>query len=274
MRRTRDDPQPFFLTVMTKAPHTEVRGAGAAHNPRPALRHRGVTDDDPLTRLRSFNEQDLSDKPSTVQSIARLDREARQAQRGKSNDRRGTLLAVDDLVQRVVRALRESGQLRDTLVIFTSDNGYLLGEHRLRGKNQVDTATRVRLMMRGPGVPAGMKVGAPVANLDVPATIYDVADTEPLVEQDGVSLYGPIDQPGGSADRELLIETTRATGIRTAEFLYAEYSQPAGAIELYDLETDPYQLESVHDDPAYLDERVALAARLAALQDCEGSECH
>ena len=144
---------------MTKAPHTAVRVAAAAHNPRPALRHRGVTDDDPLRRLPSFNEQDVSDKPSTVQSIARLDREARQAQRGKSNDRRGTLLAVDDLVQRVVRALRESGQLRDTLVIFTSDNGYLLGEHRLRGKNQVyDTATRVPLMMRGPGVPAGMKV--------------------------------------------------------------------------------------------------------------------
>ena len=268
---------PFFLTVATLAPHVEQDLPRARRNPRPAYRHRRALLDDPLRRTPAFNEADVSDKPSHVRAFEPLDRTERERVRRMQNDRRASLLAVDDLVVRVMGALRDARAVRDTLVVFTSDNGFLLGEHRLRSRKDelYDEAAKVPLLARGPGLPQGERVDALVGNIDLAATIYDASGAAPLVAQDGVSLFDVAADPSAYDDRELLIETKRGsvTGLRTAEFLYGEHGVPAAEFELYDLEADPFQLRSVHDDPAYAARRAQLAARLAALRDCAGSSC-
>jgi len=266
---------PFFLTVSTLAPHAErLRGAGVRPrvNPRPAPRHRHAYDHVPFPTTESFNELDVSDKPAWVQETPRLSATLRKQVRARYRDRLTSLGAVDDLVARIVDTLRDERALRDTLVIFTSDNGFLLGEHRLRGKDVAyKEASQVPLLARGPGLPKRARVRAPVGNIDVAATIYDATGVEPAVEQDGVSLFDVADDPSEYRDRELLIETTQSIGVRTSDFLYVEHD--GGDTELYDSNADPLELNSVHDDPAYAAIRSELAQRLDQLRDCEGDEC-
>jgi arylsulfatase A-like enzyme len=271
-----DSGVPFFLTVSPLSPHVETRGFQAARNPRPPRRHRDAFKHKPLPRPPAMNEADISDKPSFVSDAPRLKRPAREIIRDLNRDRLGSLLAVDDLVVRVMAALRRNGMLEETLVIFTSDNGYLLGEHRLTGKSKIyDEATRVPLLMRGPGLTPGTVVDSPVANFDVASTIYDFTGVQPAQEQDGVSLFDVAATPGVYSDRELVIQTNRGFALRTPDWLYAEHETDLGTeYELYDLQQDPYQLDSRHDDPEYAGIRVELADRLDELDDCEGAECH
>jgi N-acetylglucosamine-6-sulfatase len=266
--------EPFFLTVGAFAPHVETRQFDGDHDPRPARRHRGAFANAPLPRPPSFNEADVSDKPAPVAGAPPLRQAARNDIRDANRDRLASLLAVDDLVVGVLGALRRNELLGSTLVIFTSDNGYLLGEHRLRGKDRIyDPASRVPLLMRGPGVPL-RTVRAPVANIDVAATIYDRTQVTPATQQDGVSLLDVAAAPGAYADRELLIETVRGTSLRTRRWAYAELETTLGTeFELYDLANDPHQLRSRHADPAYQDVRDDLEDRLDDLRDCEGGEC-
>jgi N-acetylglucosamine-6-sulfatase len=265
--------QPFFLTVSTLAPHAERFRDGIPRvNPRPAPRHRHSYDDEPFPKTESFNEADVSDKPDWVQEAPRIDRRLRKQIQTRYRDRLASLSAVDEMVGRLVDALRDGDALRDTLVIFTSDNGYLLGEHRLRGKDvSYREAAAVPLLARGAGLPRGAKVDAPVGNIDVAATIYDATGVDPAVEQDGVSLLEVADDPGDYADRDFLIETQTSLGVRTPDFLYVEHE--GGDVELYDTEADPLELDSVHDDPDYAAVRSRLANRLDDLRNCEGAEC-
>jgi N-acetylglucosamine-6-sulfatase len=267
---------PFFLTVTPLAPHVETRSFVPRHNPRPAPRHRNAFADEPLAKPLSFNEKDVSDKPAAIQAIPRFDAARRQHLRDLNRDRRTSLLAVDELVVRLVKALRSTGALNDTLIIFTSDNGYLLGEHRRAGKDAFyEPALRVPLMIRAPGLPDGVVVESPVVNTDLAATIYDFTRVDPLLVQDGVSLFEVIASPTSFDDRELPLQTRSGIGIRAPEWTYAKHGTgPAAEFELYDLESDSDQLNSLHADPAYDDERDALANRLNALRDCQGPQCY
>jgi arylsulfatase A-like enzyme len=281
IRANLDKEVPFFLTISPLAAHKEGRRAviDPLHNPRPAVRHRKITDDIPLRKRPSFNEADVEDKPNLVKDKDRLDAQAREQARHSQNDRLGSLLSVDDLVERVVAVLREERALRRTLVIFTSDNGYMLGEHRLFGKNTIyEESARVPLLMRGAGLPKDEVVRSLVGTVDLAPTIYDVTGVAPLLPQDGVSLFEVVADPAAYADRELLIETTRAAALRTGPYKYVEIGANQGGVpeefELYDLRADPYELNSRHADPAYAGVRLQLAARLAALRDCAGNNCH
>ena len=161
-------------------------------------------------------------------------------------------------------------------MVFTSDNGYLLGEHRLTHTKDAfyDPATRVPLMMRGPGVATGASVDSPAANIDLPATIYDFTGVEPTIAQDGVSLLDVAAAPPRLRRARAGPPDHRGTALRTPEWLYTEVEGQLGTEhELYDLEADPDQLESLHDDPGHAAIRHELAARLADLRECEGAAC-
>jgi arylsulfatase A-like enzyme len=267
---------PFFLTISTFAPHIETRPSGGDHNPRGARRHRHVFDHEPLPRPPSFNEADVSDKPVFIQSRPRFDAEGRDKLRRINRDRLSTLLAVDELVLKVITTLRRSGVLDDTLVIFTSDNGYMLGDHRLKGKGYLyEGSARVPLMMRGPGVPNGRVVRSQASNVDLAATIYDFTGVAPLIPSDGTSLIDIAGAPTAFADRALLLENRVAQAIRTPDWFYAELHTSSGGaeFELYDMNADPDQLESLHTDPGHGAIRNQLANRLHAIDDCEGNEC-
>jgi arylsulfatase A-like enzyme len=142
-----------------------------------------------------------------------------------------------------------------------------------------EPSIRVPLLVRGPGIPRGRTSSALVANIDLAPTILAIARARPGRVQDGVSLVPIAKGKAGLPERDLLIEGGTPTGtgagvftaIRTSRYLYAEYAN--GEQELYDLQTDPDELQSRHADPAYGAIKADLAARLARLRACSGPAC-
>lgn len=273
--------QPFFLSVAFLAPHTgsprepgDPRGIGT---PAVAPRHRGAFAAARLPRPPSFDEADVSDKPLFVRRPRMRRRTVREI-RVLYRQQLESLIAVDEGVERLVDSLRATGELGRTVVVFTSDNGYLAGEHRLaHGKaNIYEPAVRVPLMIRGPGVPRGVLRSQLVGNVDLAPTILDVAGATAGRMQDGRSLLPLARHPRLGRDRPLLFEVAkgarmRTTAIRTERWVYAEHA--GGGRELYDLAGDPHQLSSLHAAPAFAGVRVALARRLNALRGCRGAAC-
>ncbi|MGH3995387.1 MAG: sulfatase family protein, partial [Pseudonocardiaceae bacterium] len=165
--------EPFFLSVAFLAPHSGGPSdpddpAGLA-TPMPAPRHRDRFAGEPLPATPAFDEADVSDKPSFVRRRPRLSDEREAAIGEMYQQELESLLAVDDGIVRVVDALRASGELENTLIVFTSDNGFFHGEHRIPyGKVMVyEPSIRVPLILRGPGVPAGASNPAFVSNVDL-----------------------------------------------------------------------------------------------------------
>jgi arylsulfatase A-like enzyme len=274
----RDAEPPFFLSLAYLAPHDDRRGGRCVDSAKPAPRHAGRFAGARMPHPASFGERDTGDKPSFLRRLPFGPLETDYVER-QWRCRRESLLAVDEGVERIVSELRRAGELENTLIVFTSDNGYLLGEHRLPDEkvNVYEESVRVPLALRGPGVPRGRRVNAPVANVDLAPTILDAAGAEAGVELDGVSLLR-LERDAGH--RAILLENlshpyerrfTPYTAIREPGVLYAEYAN--GERELYDLKRDPHELESVHRSPRYRSVRRQLAQRLRGLRDCRGRTC-
>jgi arylsulfatase A-like enzyme len=272
VNRAAQSAKPFFLLLATGAPHSESGREPGERNPRPAPRHSDSFRTASLPRPPSFNEDDVSDKPAFVRGEPKIEGQALRTLVGRYRGRLGSLLAVDDAVARLVSRLRRTGELANTVIVFTSDNGFLLGEHRLTAKTVLyEESAGVPLVMRGPGIPGGVRRTQLAANVDLAPTILDLANAQPRRVMDGRSLLPLARSPSVATDREILFENQRSTAIRTPRYMYAEH--PAGESELYDLATDPFQLESRHDDPALASTRVVLEQRLHQLENCAGAAC-
>jgi N-acetylglucosamine-6-sulfatase len=170
---------PFFVSLNLLGPHHEGRAIQRRTGliVRPAPRHRRAAVALPA-RSASFNERDVSDKPlfirRRVRPFGRGD--LRRIQR-VAVQRRRALLSVDDAVARVIGTLRRTGELDDTYVIFTSDNGYLQGEHGIGSGKMLpyDASSAVPLLIRGPGLPGGAVSQELVANVDLAPTLLELA---------------------------------------------------------------------------------------------------
>jgi N-acetylglucosamine-6-sulfatase len=266
--------QPLFLSIATLAPHREVPEFG----PRPAPRHLSAFDNEPLPKPPSFMEPDVSDKPRFVQNKPLLTPSEIQELTAVHRDRLATLLSVDDLVARVVNQLSRAGELNNTVLIFTSDNGYLLGEHRfLLTKNKVyEEANRVPLLIRGPCFSKGAIANQLVSNIDLAPTIVDLANATPGLPMDGQSLVPIGLNPTRVTSRTLLLESLDFKAVRNQSFLYAEHK--TGEQELYDMRQghanyDPFQLTSRHASPPYAQVKSQLATKLIRLRTCAGANC-
>lgn len=273
--------QPFFLSFAPLAPHGERALNGvdlAERNPRPAPRHRGDLDTVTVPKPPNYDEADVSDKPAAIRNRPRITPAAEQRIEARLKGRLESLLAVDDAVTRIISTLRTTGELDNTVVVFTSDNGWMQGEHRIPSGKIVpyEESLRVPLIIRGPGLPAGKRVTTIAANIDLAPTILDVADATAALPMDGRSLL-PIANDPGTFARGIVIETGPKqngawyTGLRAPRWTYVEHS--TGERELYDLQQDPFQLTSVHNDPRYAATRQALATQLATLRTCSGNPC-
>jgi N-acetylglucosamine-6-sulfatase len=275
--------QPFFLNVGFVAPHggapRELDDPPTMKTPAPAARHRDRFLFEPLPTSLSFNELDVKDKPLAVRRRPMLQEFQVGALTEAYQQQLESLLAVDEAVARVVTALGRSGDLQRTLIIFTSDNGYFHGQHRIpAGKVFLyEPAIRVPLIMRGPGIRAGARVNDLVANIDLAPTIADAANARPLRIIDGRSLL-PLLRGKRPAPREILIEAPPSevprqvfAAVRTPKYLYASYG--SGDEELYHLATDPEQLTSLHGDPAQAALVAELGLRLELLETCAGATC-
>ncbi|HEU0024197.1 MAG TPA: sulfatase [Thermoleophilaceae bacterium] len=274
-------PQPLFLNVAFLAPHSggprEPDDPQGLATPAVAPRHRDRFAGTPQPLTPAFNEADVSDKPAHIRARRPIGFVRAQAIQQNYQQRLESLLAVDEGIARILGALRGAGELDDTLVVFTSDNGFFHGEHRVpSGKVLVyEPSVRVPLILRGPGVPKGERRHQLVTNADLAPTILEAAGGRPGKVQDGRSLFGLLRDGGREWGRDLLIEGNIPGGgfdaLRTYRYLYAAYS--TGERELYDLELDPHQLQSLHADPSYRRVKAGLARRLAALKDCAGRAC-
>jgi N-acetylglucosamine-6-sulfatase len=276
--------QPFFLWVAYLAPHSgsprESDDPAGLATPVPAPRHRNAFAAEALPQPPSLNEADVADKPIGVRSRPLLGPTRLAAVRELYQQRLESLLAADEGVARIVAALRRAHELRNTYLLFTSDNGFFHGEHRVpTGKVLLyEPSIRVPLIIRGPGIPHGRTSAAMVANIDLAPTILAIAHATPGRVQDGISILPIARAQAGLPERDLLIErgpegpaAGQFTAIRTRQYLYAEYAN--GEQELYDLARDPDELDSRHADPAYASVKAGLAARLARLRTCAGPSC-
>jgi N-acetylglucosamine-6-sulfatase len=207
--------QPFYLQVWFVAPHTarprDADDPPGFATPSPAPRHRDAFAATPMPRPPSFGEASVHDKPQVVSELALLDPETIAAIEENWRQEHESLLAVDEAVARIVSALERTGELANTLIVYTSDNGYMHGEQRIKGGKvwHYEPSSRVPLIMRGPGVPAGLRDPRPVANIDLAPTIMDAADAQPQRVLDGRSLFGLLADPGVWWGRDILIENGR-----------------------------------------------------------------
>ena len=289
--------RPFFMSLAPLAPHTAAAEARARVEGTPAVpapRHADRFANAPMPRLPNFNEADLSDKPGVEAFFPNpLTGDEIAALQDHYRGRMGSLLAVDDLVERVVRALKRTREYRDTVIVFTSDNGWILGEHRLRDPISFDGratgvkylpfegSSRVPLVIAGPGFPGGRTVRGVASNADLSPTILDLAGARATLPQDGVSLLKAARDPSRLNRRGVLIQTAANprnvppyAAIRTQRYRYETTTNGTGVEGLYDLRRDPWELQSKHADPAYARVKAILAAALERLRSCRGASCH
>ncbi len=289
--------QPFFLDFWPTAPHygrgrTPTNHLGPAAAPQYEQAHAGAQ----APRTPNFLPEE-NNIPAPLKNMAGLFRQATGAKEAypqliddSYRDYMNSLLSVDDAVERLINELDASGKLANTLVIFTSDNGLMWGNHGLVDFKwePYEESLRVPLIMAGPGLPQGVTTDQPVSNVDIVPTILKVSGAQAGRVVDGASLLPYPTDPASTGDRAVLIESnmydpasiyqfngygvTRFKAVRTTGFQYTEWMD--GFVELFDLQLDPYQMANRADDPLYADNRAKLAAALVQLRDCVGVACN
>ena len=223
----------------------------AAHDPFvPAPRHRGRWHTEKIDG--AFNEQDMSDKPRFAQ---KWKKKSRKVQRREVQKQHEMLMAVDEGVARIVRAL--GPRARQTLFVFISDNGYLHGAHRFVGKNvPYRLATEVPIAMRWDGAIKPRTVSERLTlNIDVTATIAEAAGIS--MAMDGRSALTTDRQ--GTVLEQMNSGRPPYCGYRTKDWLYVRWSRGRGE-ELYHYPTDPHEKNSLHNDPRHAAKKAELAA--------------
>ncbi|RAY14234.1 sulfatase [Actinomadura craniellae] len=276
--------RPFLLKISTFAPHSPYVPAPRHARSFPGLR---------APRPPSFNEADLSDKPGWLRGYPRLNPAQIADIDRRYRDRVRMVQSIDELVGRLLATLQARGLDRDTYVVFTSDNGLHLGEHRMpEGKaTAFDTDTHVPLIVRGPGVPRGRTVSALTQNTDLAPTFQELAGTPVGPRVDGRSLvpflrgrpvtgwrqgaliehFDPVISPTDpDRHRRLAGYPTPHRALRTENELYVEYD--GGEREYYDLVRDPHQLDNaIGRLPP--ERQLALSQMMYALYKCSGAGC-
>ena len=274
VRRTAPEDQPFFAYVAPTAPHTPAT---------PAERHEGTFSEDEVLQPPSFDEEDVSDKPSWIRNMDRISNKQASQIEKRHQKRLNSMLAVDEMVASLIQELEDAGELDNTYIFFTSDNGFHGGEHRIKGgkRTPYEESARVPLFVRGPGVPAGSKVEELALNTDFAPTFAALAGVDfPADGRSLVPLLGGEDAPWRTSILLEAFTNEEARGeqaslpnyqvVRTETHKYVEYEN--GEAELYDLANDPYELESIHEtaDLALLKD---LKAKLDALKSCAEEGC-
>jgi N-acetylglucosamine-6-sulfatase len=270
IQRHASDSAPFFMLVAPISPHDPYTVA-------PRHRHKEFKG---LTVPRgSFNERDVSDKPKWVRDLPLLDEAKRQRMDSAYRKRLRMLRSVDDMVEGIVDELKAAGKLENTYIVFTSDNGFLLGEHRImEHKNSpYEESIGVPLVIRGPGIPSGRTTEQMALNIDLAPTFANLAGASTPSFVDGRSLV-PLFAADASTWRTAFLEefyrgelVPPYTMVRTEDAKYVEYEN--GERELYDLSADPHELENLADKELSAAETSELESRLEALRECSAESC-
>ncbi len=308
-RKYRASTRPFFMYVSYVAPH--MGGPREPDDPRNVRDNNGNVQDfrtpaRPKWVKGAFNkritrgsgmpksggpsEADVSDKPSVMRKQPELNAAERRALTTLTRQRAEAVYVMDKQVGRLVATLKSTGEWANTVIMFTSDNGYFLGEHRQRtGKVRAhEPSLRVPFVITGPGMRQGEKRYDPISTVDVTATVLDLAGAPAPRVADGSSRLTSMTAGDQGWDVPVVTEAIHtqsglrkhpgfdgdarsSIGLRTARYSYTVYKSGEG--ELYDLVADPAQNENQFDNPAYAEVREQLDAEWWRFKDCAGDQC-
>ncbi len=302
--------QPFYLQVDYSAPHGDFRRPAG---PEPPTRYYDMFNGAPLPAKSSegFNEGNVNDKPRFIREAPYLSPSEIHTYRVYYDKALESLKGIDDGVKRIIDTLGAMHRLRNTYIIFTSDNGFFYGQHRLVGGKFLayEPSTHLPLLMRGPGIKAGTESGQLTTTVDIAPTILELAEVEADKSIDGTSLYpfardsglrtrrpllfesfvqtSDVEEDGGAASAKASRRPARASsgkagasivappknyyGIRLGPYKYIEW--PDGEKELYDITKDPYELNNRIRDRNFFPIRGFLHAELERLETCVGRTC-
>jgi len=262
--------EPFFLVMAYYNPHSPYLWADR-HDGQ--FRANSALQADPF-RPPDFMEPDVSDKPQYLQdlnpiSVDKIDISYKQILR--------SLLSVDDGVASVLEVLKQTGLSDNTIIVFMSDNGLTVGDHRLGlTKNcAYEACVRVPFIVYAPSMFAPRVDSNLVANIDLTPTFEQIAGAPIPANVDGVSLLPLLRHPSTAWRDALLLEhwpTEEGVGskipefyaVRTAQWKYVEYV--TGEVELYDLINDPYELNNLASLPQYASVIAELKIKLDELK--------
>jgi len=304
--------QPFYLQLDYTAPHGDFRRPAG---PEPATRHYDSLPGAPYPHGPSegFNEGNVNDKPLFIREASYLSPSETHTYRVYYQKGLESLRAIDDGVQQIINTLGASGRLRNTYILFTSDNGFFYGEHRLTGGKFLayEPATHMPLLIRGPGIKPASSTGELAANIDIAPTILELAGAQADKSIDGRSLLPYILDPTLRTRRPILFESFVETndveaqggqplaarprvaaraGTRADEAgasivappkdyvgirlgPYKYIEWPNGEKELYDINKDPYELNNKVRDSNLFPIRAFLQKELRRLAECSGRGC-
>jgi len=277
------DKTPFFLFLNYISPHAPEIAAP---------RHR-VPRTDQVPRTPSFNEVDVSDKPAWVRLNSLLiDSQIADVDRvfgGRIN----SLQSVDEGIDQIVALLTSKGALENTYIIFTSDNGFHLGQHRVMWNKNTpyEESIRVPMAIRGPAIPYGLIAKGFALNIDLAPTILELAGADIPATVDGRSLSplwkAPKFETPSNWRHRFLVEhfSPTASGVNqiNKDPYFLEYASirdeksmftiyDYGDWESYSMDTDPYQLNNTVADWS-ADQAITAAALLNEMRQCAGSIC-
>ncbi len=304
--------QPFYLQLDYTAPHGDFRRPAG---PEPTPRHYDWFKGAPMPHDRSegFAEGNVTDKPSFIRGSEYLTLGEIHTYRIYWNKQLESLRDIDDGVKLILDTLGAMQRLRNTYVIFTSDNGFFFGEHRLTGGKFLayEPATHMPFLIRGPGIRPGSESDELMMNIDVAPTLLELAGVKADKSIDGRSMVPFLDDPELRTLRPTLFESfvessdvnengaiaeprpssrpqagAAASSGASASLLappkdyggirlgpYKYIAWPNGEKELYDLEKDPYELNNIVRIPNYFPIRNYLHRELRDLENCVGRGC-
>jgi N-acetylglucosamine-6-sulfatase len=304
--------QPFYLQLDYTAPHGDFRRPAG---PEPATRHYDSFSGAPYPHGPSegFNEGNVNDKPLFIREASYLSPSESHTYRVYYQKGLESLRAIDDGVQQVLATLGAMGRLRNTYVLFTSDNGFFYGEHRLTGGKFLayEPATHMPLLIRGPGIKPASATGELSSNIDLAPTILELAGAQADKSIDGRSLVPYLLDPALRSRRPILFESfvetndvnaqggqplaarpkaaaARSQGSDEAsasivappkDYIgirlgpYKYIEWPNGEKELYDINKDPYELNNKVRDSNLFPIRTFLQEELRRLAACSGRAC-
>ncbi len=294
--------RPFFMLLDYTAPHGDFRRPAG---PEPAPRYYDSMAGAPLphTAAQGFNEANISDKPSFIRAIPRLSPSDINVVQTGYDKALESLRSIDDGVKRLVDQLGAEHRLRNTYILFTSDNGAFAGEHRLSGGKFLayEPSTHLPFLMRGPGIKAGTRSGELVANVDIAPTLLKLAGVRHDRSIDGRSLMPFARDPNRRTSRPILFESfVQSDGESTTEINPARVSGdgastsasapardyygvrlgrwkyiiwPNGEQELYDEVADPYELKNQVRNGRLRPIRNYMLKLVRRLETCSGQTC-
>jgi arylsulfatase A-like enzyme len=307
--------QPFFFYLSFTAPHHG--GPTDPDDPAPVTNNTGSEQDFPTPYIPEAVRGSLDDvvhqapgadwyralapqdKPEYLRGIPPMNDAEKAAMLEVTRQRAESISVVDQEVARMIRALDRTGELEETLIMLTSDNGYFLGEQGIRAGKTLphEPSIHTPLVMRGPGIPAGETRYDPFLSIDFAPTIAELARVQPEHPVDGVSMLSVARHGDRGWTRAVLTETgkrniVRATdeageplttddpgaadiryaiGVRSDRYLYIHLA--TGEEELYDMAVDPDQYDNLANQGAYARIRDLMREQLRVIRACDAAQC-